>query len=277
MGKKNQTENFESPETQDIDHYEYDEEVFESWGAHEETTFPFKPVIGSIVGIIFLGAVGLFYFQYRDPASVWDRTDELDTSAPSEETVKHATLNTKSAEPKPTAQPLAKAPDGIATAEAKIPSAPTVPDAKEPAIPENAPSATAPEPVVETETAPSPAPMQPEVAASDGYEQLLETAKKARGMRNRVEAFTKALEANPGGHEALAELAFLLMDTRKRMDEALDYATRSTEIEPDNATAWLARGYILQIKNQHAEAKAAYKKCADSTGPKKYVSECRRM
>ena len=57
----------------------------------------------------------------------------------------------------------------------------------------------------------------------------------------------------------------------------MQYAQQAININPDNAMAWLAIGYINQLQGNDTLAKQAYKKCAACSGPKMYVSECRRL
>jgi tetratricopeptide (TPR) repeat protein len=114
------------------------------------------------------------------------------------------------------------------------------------------------------------------VGAEDQYAALLAEA-KGKPPKKKVALLKQAIEVNPLGHEALADLSLLLMENGKTRAEALAYAERAVAVEPDDAKAWLVIGYIHQLDNQNPESREAYGKCAAASGPKDFVSECKRM
>jgi CheY-like chemotaxis protein len=119
------------------------------------------------------------------------------------------------------------------------------------------------------------APVQPVVSVNT-YSDLLDQA-KGKPPKKKVALLKQAIEVDPLGHEALADLSLLLMESGKTRAEALGYAERAVAVEPDDAKAWLVIGYIHQLDGRNPESRAAYGKCAAASGPKDFVSECRRM
>jgi tetratricopeptide (TPR) repeat protein len=130
------------------------------------------------------------------------------------------------------------------------------------------------EPVAEPEPGPDPAVAEAEAKAE--YDKLLAKANRASG-RKKARILKEAIAVYSKGDDALAQLATILADRSKTRDEAMQYAEQASIINPDNAMAWLAMGYINQLQGNEAAAKRAYTKCAACSGPKMYVSECRRL
>jgi tetratricopeptide (TPR) repeat protein len=120
------------------------------------------------------------------------------------------------------------------------------------------------------------APVEPAVGAEDQYAALLAEA-KGKPPKKKIALLEQAIEANPLGHEALADLSLLLMDNGKTRAAALGYAERAVAVDPGDAKAWLVAGYIYQLENRNPESRAAYAKCAAAPGPKEFVNECKRM
>ncbi len=109
------------------------------------------------------------------------------------------------------------------------------------------------------------------------YDALITRAKKVGGRVKKMELLREALAIYPHGDNALAQLAILLMDGKKTRTEALSLAERAAEINPDNARAWLAIGYINQLEFKKQESLIAYERCATTSGPRLYVNECRTL
>ncbi len=109
------------------------------------------------------------------------------------------------------------------------------------------------------------------------YDALITRVKKIGGRVKKMVLLREALAVYPHGDDALAQLAILLMDGKKTRNEALGLAERAAQINPDNARAWLAIGYINQLEFKKQESLNAYERCATTSGPKLYVNECRTL
>lgn len=237
-------------------YYEDEDEREGKWGTYEESTMHVKPILIGVALVALMGGGVFGYISYIDPGSAFDRapvvndvaeTDEPNTEVPVVPALKVAQAKkTKVSSPKP--------------------------------APEKAPSEdvdeAAEEPVAEA--APVEAPVAETREAGPGYDELLAQAKKARGKK-RTGLLRKAIASDPNGYEAMARLSILLMERKTTRAEALELASKSTELNPDNGMAWLAVGYVHQLDGNKAEANKAYRKCAESTGPKNYVRDCRAM
>ena len=141
-------------------------------------------------------------------------------------------------------------------------------------------------PGIETETAPVSAPVpaaEPgagpgiyaETGVEDTYEAQLELARRLKRGSRAVAAYRRAIELNPQGSGALAELARLQL-ARQHTREAAELAERATAIDPSNALAWVTLGSARQIRGDRQGARQAYLNCA-KLGKGRYVSECRSM
>ncbi|MBN2670353.1 MAG: DUF4388 domain-containing protein [Deltaproteobacteria bacterium] len=108
------------------------------------------------------------------------------------------------------------------------------------------------------------------------YHELVEKAEK-QPRKKKLETLEEAIALNPNGVEALTEFAIATMETKKYQDQALGYAERVTLLDPKNAKAWLAIGYIYQLKNETEKSTAAYQKCAQCDGPKEFVRNCKLL
>jgi tetratricopeptide (TPR) repeat protein len=256
---------------------QYEDEEYESWATYEDGSSYLKPIVIGLV-VAFLLAVGaVFYVQWStDPATYFDeapivqQADEAPAavtavaSAPRRTEEKAAGTEQRPAEPSAAKE---TEPTETPPAAAEEPAEPTA--AEEPAEPV-AEEAPAEEPAEPAEAAPA-------VGDAARYEELLASAKKARGMAKRSALLREAIQVNPRGDQAMAELAMMLMERKKTRAEALELASRAAEINPDNGMAWLVVGYVHQLDGKRAEAKDAYRKCAESPGPKRYVFECKRL
>ncbi len=143
------------------------------------------------------------------------------------------------------------------------------------ATPEVAPE-VAPEALPDEVAAPE---APPEAAAPTGdYATLLEEAtglERRHRRRQAMEAYRNAIEANPNGAEALANLAFMLLN-RSQNREALELAERATTVDPTNSKAWITLGAARQATGNAAGGREAYQQCVDQ-GQGRYVRDCRAM
>lgn len=97
------------------------------------------------------------------------------------------------------------------------------------------------------------------------------------GRRKKISLLRQALAIDPTNDGALASLAIQLLEIKQTRPEALALALQSVALNPDNAMGWMAKGYILQLDDKPDEAKDAYRKCAECSGPSEYTLECRRL
>ncbi|MEM9194854.1 MAG: tetratricopeptide repeat protein, partial [Myxococcota bacterium] len=126
---------------------------------------------------------------------------------------------------------------------------------------------------VAEETSEEPAVEEPPAPTGD-YATLLAEAQGLRGRRAE-EAYRSALAANPNGHEALADLGFLLLN-RGQMQEAAELAERASALNPTSSKAWITLGAARQTLRDREGAQAAYRACVDQ-GQGQYVADCRQM
>ena len=116
----------------------------------------------------------------------------------------------------------------------------------------------------------------PEVPAPTGtYAELLEEAMSTRNRRRREEKLREAVAANANGSEALAELAWILLN-RNQFAEAAGFAERATTIDPTSSKAWITLGAARQATRDANGAREAYEACV-AQGQGRYVSDCRSM
>lgn len=229
-----------------------DEELeYESWAVVGESTFHLKLLV---IGLVILGFAGIgaivFATALNDPAAKFDNAPIV--NMPSEGT------------------PLAVTGTEDRSLEVKMPE-----DRPRSAKPVEA-SAPSPSPTIEE---PTEKPIQQETQTDDGptYSEILAQAKQERRAKHKKELLREAITINPAGDEALATLAMMLMERGNTRAEALELASRAVEANPDNGLGWLVIGYVKQLVGKTAEARQAYRKCAGCSGPKRFVSECRRL
>lgn len=101
--------------------------------------------------------------------------------------------------------------------------------------------------------------------------------KRATGWKNKVEFLRKYIGSHPRDDAAMAKLATMLMEMSFSRGEADSLARKAADLNPDNAAAWLVIGYVYQLGGDKKAADNAYRKCAQSSGPAYYVTECRRL
>jgi DNA-binding response OmpR family regulator len=176
----------------------------------------------------------------------------------------------------PSATPVAvsaPAPESLAVLEPA--SAPEQVAAPEPAaVPE---PVAAPEPAAAPEPVPRPNPdvIFAETGAVDTYDAQLELARRLKRGARAAAAYRRAIELNPNGSPALAELARLML-ARNHTREAAELAERATAVDATNALAWVTLGAARQMRGDRQGARHAYQNCV-KLGRGQYVSECRAM
>jgi DNA-binding response OmpR family regulator len=140
-------------------------------------------------------------------------------------------------------------------------------------------SETAPSTDTSPETAPAlvPAspPIFPQTGAVDTYEAQLALARRLKRGARAAAAYERAIELNPQGSSALAELARLML-ARNHAREAAELAERATAVDPASALGWVTLGAARQMRGDQQGARQAYRNCV-KLGEGSYVSECRAM
>ncbi len=126
-----------------------------------------------------------------------------------------------------------------------------------------------------TERGPDPVAVFPETGATDTYEAQLALARRLKRGARAAAAYRRAIELNPEGSPALAELARLML-ARNHTREAAELAERATAVDPTNGLAWVALGAARQSRGDRQGARQAYRNCV-KLGKGPYVSECRAM
>jgi hypothetical protein len=158
------------------------------------------------------------------------------------------------------------------------PTVPAPPPPMQPTVPAPPPAhvpAPAPEPAPATEPVPDPKAINAQTGVADTYEAHLALGRQLKRGSRAVAAYRRAIELNPEGGEALAELGRLLLG-RQRTREAASLAQRATAVDPTNALGWITLGAARQMRGDREGARQAYQTCAKlGTGP--YVKECRAM
>ncbi len=123
--------------------------------------------------------------------------------------------------------------------------------------------------------APDPNAIFPATGVADNYEAQLALARRLKRGARASAAYRRAIELNPAGSPALAELARLML-ARNHTREAAELAERATAVDPTNALAWVTLGAARQARGDRQGAHQAYQNCA-KLGKGQYVSECRAM
>jgi DNA-binding response OmpR family regulator len=189
---------------------------------------------------------------------------------------------TELVDPAPVAEamPSAEAIAPVVPSVAPIEPAPSAPVALAPV----APAPVAPAPVALAPVAPapvasaSPIPVQQAPSGSSAeYDALLAEAARGR-VSQRMELYQRALQIQPNGSEALAQMSYLLLNRGRTADlaEAIGYAERATAVDPTNSLAWLVLGAARDARRDRAGARQAYEQCAER-GQGQHVRECRAM
>lgn len=115
----------------------------------------------------------------------------------------------------------------------------------------------------------------PPTGVVDTYDAQLALARKLKRGSRATAAYRRAIELNPKGGAALAELARLQLG-REHAREAAELSERATAIDPSNALAWVVLGAARQARGDQQGARQAYRNCV-KLGKGRYVSECRAM
>ncbi|MGB8330133.1 MAG: DUF4388 domain-containing protein [Polyangiales bacterium] len=136
-------------------------------------------------------------------------------------------------------------------------------------------SATVQEEPAEVTPSPDPKAIYPETGALDTYDAQLALARRLKRGSRADAAYRRAIELNPAGSPALAELARLML-ARNHTREAAELAERATAVDPTNALAWVTLGAARQARGDQQGARQAYQNCA-KLGKGQFVSECRAM
>ncbi len=198
--------------------------------------------------------------------------------------------------PAPAAVPATESVPAPASASDTDPAVPPTPDTERAPVPPTVPApppmqptvpapppvhvpGSATEPAPETEPAADPVPdpnaINPRTGVADTYEAHLALGRKLKRGSRAVVAYRRAIELNPEGGEALAELGRLMLG-RQRTREAAGLARRATAVDPGNALGWITLGAARQMRGDREGARQAYQSCAKlGTGP--YVEDCRAM
>ena len=249
------------------DREEYEDE--EEWGEHEHRRPPQVKLIAAVVILTLLVATLLGYiFLQKGAARDFDNAPEVNKP----EEYKRPDLEVKPlVDPKSGSKPSAGEPERKAQGEGtQGTGTPATTAQQDLPKPEPVGGAASPSPI------PSEA-AQPEVdEAKANYETLMAKAQKA-GYKDKLELLRGAVEIYPRGDEAYATLASMLMEKRDSRTQALQLARKAVEINPDNGMAWLVVGYVNYLEGDKEQSQEAYKKCADCSGPRMYVNECRRL
>ena len=122
---------------------------------------------------------------------------------------------------------------------------------------------------------PNPDAIYAETGAVDTYEAQLALARRLKRGSRASAAYRRAIELNPEGSPALAELARLML-ARNHTREAAELAERATAVDAENALAWVTLGAARQMRGDRQGATHAYQNCV-KLGKGRYVSECRAM
>ncbi|MCU0660849.1 MAG: DUF4388 domain-containing protein [Myxococcota bacterium] len=131
-------------------------------------------------------------------------------------------------------------------------------------------------PLIGTAPATEPAPISAPTGTDASYAELIAKS-ETLGRKQQVPLLREAMVLNPQNDEAPARLAIALMEGAKTRAEALMLGQQAVGLNPQNAMAWLAIGYIHQLEGRVHDSQAAYKRCAESEGHKRYVNECKKL
>ncbi len=140
--------------------------------------------------------------------------------------------------------------------------------------PSGEPEAVAPPPAAVPEVPEVPEPASPETDAAAYATELARARRLKRGLP-AVEAYSRAVELNPKGSEALAEWARLEL-ARQNPRKAAELAERATAVDPTSSLGWVTLGAARQELGDRQGARQAYQSCA-KLGRGRYVSDCRSM
>jgi outer membrane biosynthesis protein TonB len=176
--------------------------------------------------------------------------------------------------PPPTAaQPLA-----ITSAPNSMPVAPVTAPAPPPtAAPTHTPEAVEAE-QPKGDVAPATQAASAPTTTLPSYEELIGVGQAfARKGRNRqaLEAYQRALDAQPSAAAALAGIAYVHLNAGDPGLAKL-FAARAVESDPTSSQGWIVLGAALELLGDRAAARAAYRRCAtEAVGA--YALECRQL
>jgi hypothetical protein len=195
----------------------------------------------------------------------------LSLTEPRPEAESDATIETESAAAKEAASGARAESEATTEAPSEL-----IETTKSAAAAEPAPAAeTATESEEAGEAAPQEPPIYAKTGAEDTYEAQLELGRRLKRGSRAAAAYRRAIELDPEGSDALAELARLQLG-REHVREAAELAERASAIDPTNALAWVVLGAARQARSDLQGARQAYRNCV-KLGKGRYVSECRAM
>jgi DNA-binding response OmpR family regulator len=256
----------------------------DDWGEeHEdEPSIPtnLKAIIPVVV-LLILAVIGGVYFFLQDETTEPSETEEPKTA--DNEPVQSTPL-TVATKPRPTPETSPpETPDNPKPEEnAKPESANTSADQGENGLQEKPVDDAKPEETTPPLAAASPEtgePPQKKTLTTEekvAFNQLLAEIEKS-GKRRKIKLLQEALQIDPTSSKINAMLSIELLESKQTREEAFGLAKKAIALNPDNAMGWLAKGYIHQLNNEKNEAKEAYRRCAECSGPGEYRLECRRL
>jgi len=119
----------------------------------------------------------------------------------------------------------------------------------------------------------------PPAETVEQYAALVAEAEQAmsRGrQRDAEQAYRRAIDLNPQGGEALAQLAWLEVN-RGRYPQAAELGERAVAADPTNAQAWLSLGAAKQVLGDREGSRAALARCIENGGTSRWARYCRQM
>jgi len=117
-----------------------------------------------------------------------------------------------------------------------------------------------------------------EPAAGESYESVMAEAEAARRRPSTaIPLYERAIELNPNGTEALAQLSYLLINRGRGSDtrDAAGLAERASTMDSTNSLAWLVLAVARESLGDRTGARAAYRSCVDQGAPGRWQNECR--
>ena len=106
------------------------------------------------------------------------------------------------------------------------------------------------------------------------YEDNLQVALSLSTVQDRIAGLRKIISEYPNRAEALANLAWLLMDASTSRQEALKLAKKAISLKQANSLSWLVLGHIHHLSGELINAMDAYEKCTIGDGSAKIKSLC---
>ena len=254
--------------------YPEDEDEDDPWDEDEMDDAPsvpsnMKPLFAIVAILVIAGIVGAIWFFMTDDTPVAEADGKSDEKT--EEVAAAPLIQKTETKPAEEARTDPKPADPRAPNQAAVEKQPG--EGEEPA------SAAAAETAGDGDQAQAADAISPKALSDEDkkkVEKLMATANRA-GKAKKLKLLKEVLTLDATNDEALAMLSIELLERKQTRDEAEDYAKRALAVNPGNAMAWLAAGYIHQLNGNADEAKKAYSRCSQCSGPAKYVRECRNL